>query len=90
MSQIGDEIRVFAVSLAGLVGDLCHRLAVAGGHFKHDAHRFDTRNITRQVGAYAEADVDPPAQRAEYFQGLGSVRLSENVSVLLIGSMPSL
>ena len=71
MSQIGDEIRIFAVGLARLVGDLRHRRAVAGGHFKHDAHRFDTRNITRQVGADTEADVDSTPQRPKNLQGLG-------------------
>lgn len=71
MSQVGDEIRVFAVGLAWLVGDLRHRLAVAGGHFKHDAHRFDTRNVTGEVGADAEADIDPTVQRAEDLQRLG-------------------
>src|SRR5471030_592154 len=71
VSQVGDEIRVFAVSLARFIRNLCHGLTVAGGHFKHDAHRFDTRNIARQVGADAETDIDPTAQRPEYFQGLG-------------------
>lgn len=90
MSQIGDEIRSLAVSLAGLVGDLCHRLAVAGGLFKRTMLIGSTPGMShvRLVPMPKLTLIRP--RNARIFQALGSVRLSENVNVLLIGSMPSL
>ena len=88
--QIGDEIRVGAVGLARFIGDLRDGLAIAGRHFKHNAHRFHTWNIAGQVGADAKAHIDSTAQRRNISRALGSDRLSENTRVLLIGSMPSL
>lgn len=68
VSQIGDEIRVLAVGLARFIADLGNGLAIAGSHFKHDAHGLDTGNVASQVGADAETDIDPTAQRPEDLQ----------------------
>src|SRR3989338_3597083 len=73
MSEVGHEIVVVALGLAWGVGNLRHRLTVAGGHFNHDAHRLDTGNIAGQVGADAETEVDPfmqgPVERQGVRQG---------------------
>ncbi|MNG20852.1 hypothetical protein D3C84_1051440 [compost metagenome] len=68
VAQVGDEVFVAALGLGCLVGNLGDRLAVAVGHFKHDVHRRHPRDVTGQVGADAEADVDPPAQGTEDLQ----------------------
>src|SRR5690606_15044348 len=68
--QVGDELFVAALGLARGIGDLRHRLTIAGGHLDDDVHRFDTGNVAGQVGADAETRVDPPLQGAVQLETL--------------------
>src|SRR3954469_19165402 len=53
LAQVGEESLVLAQGLAGRIGQLGHRLAIAGHQLHDDVERGDA-DIVRQVGADAE------------------------------------
>ncbi len=88
-AQGPDERLILTNGFAGAVGELGHRFAFALDQFDHDIQRLDAGNIAGQARADAESEVDALIEVAVERQRLSRSVLSENTSVLLIGSMPS-